>query len=97
MGAVKPGRSSIYSEYTEIGADGSPERAITGSSLIQRTTPNHRTFTLNGMTAQRSFWLDPVRLDRSMRFAAAEIRRVERVIEENQALLLRARDEYFGN
>jgi hypothetical protein len=43
------------------------------------------------------FWLDPVRLDASKGFAASELRRIERVVEENEALLLRAWDEYFGN
>jgi hypothetical protein len=43
------------------------------------------------------FWLDPVRLERSKGFSAAEIRRIEDLIEENEASLLRAWHEYFRN
>ncbi|HSY14630.1 MAG TPA: DUF4160 domain-containing protein [Jatrophihabitantaceae bacterium] len=41
------------------------------------------------------FWLSPVRLARSGGFGAAELLRIERLVIERQALLLRAWDEYF--
>ena len=34
------------------------------------------------------FWLDPVRLQRTGGLTRQEIRRIERIIEENQALLM---------
>jgi hypothetical protein len=43
------------------------------------------------------FWLDPLRLERSRGFRRTELRRIESLIEENAALLLRAWHEYFGN
>ena len=42
------------------------------------------------------FWLDPVRLQTSGGFSAAELRRVQRIIEENQNTLIEAWNEYFG-
>ena len=41
------------------------------------------------------FWLDPVRLDRSIGFGRAELRRIQRVVEEHQATLLEAWRDYF--
>jgi hypothetical protein len=43
------------------------------------------------------FWLEPVRLDRSRGFSRAEILRIEYIVEENVAKLMRAWDEYFKN
>jgi hypothetical protein len=42
------------------------------------------------------FWLKPVRLDNSSRFGRAEIGRIQRMVEENAAALLRSWHEYFG-
>ena len=41
------------------------------------------------------FWLSPVRLSRSGGFGAAELLRIERLVVERQALLVRVWDEYF--
>ncbi len=43
------------------------------------------------------FWLRPVRLQSSGRFRPAEIRRIQRLVEEYEAELLEAWDEYFGD
>jgi len=43
------------------------------------------------------FWLDPVRLEWSRGFPRAELRGIEAIIKENDALLVRAWHEYFGN
>lgn len=42
-------------------------------------------------------WLDPVRLERSAGFSASELRRVEKMVQGNQAELLESWNEYFGN
>jgi hypothetical protein len=42
------------------------------------------------------FWLDPVRLQTSGGFSAAELRRTQRLIEENRNALIEAWNEYFG-
>ena len=42
------------------------------------------------------FWLDPVRLQRSGGFSRTELRRIERAIQENQAELVEAWNEYFS-
>jgi hypothetical protein len=42
------------------------------------------------------FWLAPVRLQTSGGFNAAELRRIQRIIEENEILLIEAWNEYFG-
>jgi hypothetical protein len=43
------------------------------------------------------FWLDPVRLQSSGGFQSYEIRRIHRLVEENQELLLEGWNEHFGN
>ena len=43
------------------------------------------------------FWLDPVRIQRSGGLRRAEIRRVQRIIEENHGLLMEAWDDYFND
>ena len=47
--------------------------------------------------AKAKFWLEPVRLERSRSFSRVEIGRIERLVAENAALLLRAWHEYFGD
>lgn len=43
------------------------------------------------------FWLTPVRLQDSGGFKRVELRRVERLVEENVEDLLRAWNEFFSN
>jgi hypothetical protein len=45
---------------------------------------------------EAKFWLDPVRLQRSFGFAASELRHVERLVVENQQLLLDRWNEFFN-
>jgi hypothetical protein len=42
------------------------------------------------------FWLDPVRLHSSGGFGRTEIGRIQRLLEANEAALLRRWDEFFG-
>ena len=44
---------------------------------------------------EAKFWLDPVRLERNSGFRRVEIRRVQRLVEENSVLLLRSWNEFF--
>ena len=43
------------------------------------------------------FWLDPVRIQRSGGLRRSEIRRVQRIIEENHRLLMEAWNDYFND
>ena len=43
------------------------------------------------------FWLDPVCLEGSRGFGRAEVRRIEALVEQHAAMLLRSWHEYFGN
>jgi len=43
------------------------------------------------------FWLDPVRLQRSGGFNRKEIRRIHKMIEENNIELLEAWNNYFSH
>ena len=43
------------------------------------------------------FWLDPIRLQRSRGFNRADIRRIQRLINENHPQLLEAWHGYFGH
>ena len=45
--------------------------------------------------AQAKFWLAPVRLAWNRDFSAAELRRIERLTEENEDRLLEIWNEYF--
>ena len=42
------------------------------------------------------FWLDPARLERSSGFGAAELRELERLVQERASLLVEKWDEYFN-
>ncbi|MCL6642173.1 MAG: DUF4160 domain-containing protein [Candidatus Bipolaricaulota bacterium] len=41
------------------------------------------------------FWLDPVRLQRSKGFARSEVHKIQKLVEENEELLLRRWNEFF--
>jgi hypothetical protein len=43
------------------------------------------------------FWLDPVRLVGSGGFRSAEIRRIQRLVEEHREELLRSWNEFFND
>jgi hypothetical protein len=45
---------------------------------------------------QAKFWLDPIRLERSRGFGRAEIHRIQRLVAENNAQLLRSWNDYFN-
>ena len=47
--------------------------------------------------SEAKFWLDPVRLEWSRGFARTELRRIETLVGENAAFLMRVWHEYFGN
>ena len=46
---------------------------------------------------EAKFWLGPVRLEASRGFGRAEIRRIESLVAESEAFLLRVWHDYFGN
>ncbi|MGH9432197.1 MAG: DUF4160 domain-containing protein [Terriglobia bacterium] len=46
---------------------------------------------------EAKFWLDSVRLERSRGFGRAELRRVESLVKERAAVLLRGWHDFFGN
>lgn len=48
-------------------------------------------------TSRAKFWLDPIRLAESGGFRRAEIGRIEKLVAENAASLVRAWDDFFGN
>ena len=49
----------------------------------------------SGIMAQAKFWLAPVRLAWNRGFRGAELRRLERITEENEARLMEIWNEYF--
>jgi len=46
---------------------------------------------------EAKFWLEPVRLQRSRGFGRVEIGRIEKLVAEKAAFLLREWHEYFGD
>ena len=47
--------------------------------------------------SEAKFWLDPARLETSRGFGRTELRRMEALVDENGAFLVRAWHEYFGD
>ena len=43
------------------------------------------------------FWLAPVRMQSSGGFSRSEIRRIERIVEEHQGLLVESWNEFFND
>lgn len=46
--------------------------------------------------ASAKFWLQPVRLAYTIGFAARELRLVERMVSDNETMLLKGWHDYFG-
>jgi hypothetical protein len=46
--------------------------------------------------SKAKFWLDPARLERSIGFRAAELNRIQKLVDDNVAEFRRSWDEYFG-
>ena len=49
------------------------------------------------MKSEPKFWLEPVRLEKSRGFNRTKIGRIQRLVEEKAAVLLRTWHEYFGD
>jgi hypothetical protein len=83
--------------YTGYVADRSLGGAIQGLFFYSadRDEPPH--VHLEREDAKAKFWLDPVRLEQSRGFSRLEIGRMERLVAENAAFLLRSWHEYFGD
>jgi hypothetical protein len=47
--------------------------------------------------SEAKFWLEPVSLEWSRGFPRAELRRIEDLVSEHAALLVRSWHEFFGN
>ena len=45
---------------------------------------------------EAKYWLDPLQLAANYGFNSRELREIRRIIEQNQALLLEAWNEYFS-
>ena len=59
-----------------------------------RDEPAHIHVEREGNTAK--FWLKPVRYEKSTGFNRKEILSLERLVAENQEILIRSWDEYFN-
>ena len=47
-------------------------------------------------TKKAKFWLEPVRLSKSVRFTPKELRKLEKLVEENSDKFLEVWNEYFA-
>jgi hypothetical protein len=43
------------------------------------------------------FWLDPVRLERSRGFSGKELRHIQEIVQDHEAVLLGGWNEFFGH
>jgi hypothetical protein len=82
--------------YTGSVADSSSVRAIPVLLLLGGSDEPTHVHVERG-ESEAKFWLDPPRLERSRGFARTELRRIEALVGENEAFLVRAWHEYFGN
>ena len=71
---------------------------------VKRQTGSHRVLSRAGFPdyvfafhETAKFWLDPVRLFDSGGFGRVEINRLQTLVTVNEAVLLRAWHEFFGN
>jgi hypothetical protein len=42
------------------------------------------------------FWLQPIQLAKSVRFSSKELKKIEKLIEKNEIILMEAWNEYFN-
>ena len=61
---------------------------------VDRTEPAHVHVERERMKAK--FWLNPVRLEHNKGFAPVELRKLERIINQNQVRLIEKWNEFFG-
>lgn len=60
-----------------------------------RDEPPHIHVERESMKAK--FWLDPIRLANSGRFASSEVHRIQKIVEQNREFFLRKWDEVFSD
>ena len=83
-------RNAVHSGWADS-SSGRPYRFFFYSSDRVEPPPVH----VEREASRAKFWLVPVRLARSGGFGAAELLRIEQLVNERQALLLEAWNEYF--
>ena len=93
---LKRQQSALLAVYTGIVANRSSGGALPVILLLGgRDEPAH--VHAEREEGKAKFWLEPVRLENSRGFGRVEIGRIQRLVEENESLLLRSWHEYFGN
>jgi hypothetical protein len=95
VGPLLPLSLHVSPSFCTLGLSCQPffVRSRTGCSFTRRTVAHVH---VEREEAKAKFWLEPVRLETSRGFGRAEIVRIERLVAENAALLLRLWHEYFG-
>lgn len=83
--------------YTGIRCQPFFARGHTGCSFTWRIERNLPTYMSSGKKERRKLWLEPVRLEKSHSFGRVEIGRIEKLVAENAAFLMRSWHEYFGD
>ena len=58
---------------------------------------SHRTSTLIATISRPGFWLKPLALARSLGFSPVELRRIQRLLKDNESTLLEKWHERFGD
>jgi hypothetical protein len=69
----------------------------TGSSFTPETATNRRMFMLSVKNKRAKFWIDPVRLERSIGLTRTEVQRIQELVEKHREHLLRHWNEYFND
>lgn len=62
---------------------------------VDRAEPAHVHVERERMKAK--FWLSPIRLEHNKGFAIVELRKIQRIVEQNQTLLIEKWNEFFRN
>ena len=58
--------------------------------------PPHIHIDIDRENMSAKYWLDPVGLARNIGFSPKELRKIEKLVKENQKILLEAWNGYFG-
>lgn len=87
--------SAIWPAYSGIDCQRFCDPGHTGCFFTRQIERSLRHVHVERDQSMAKFWLEPVRLDKSHGLGRTEIGRIERLIAENEAFLLRAWHEYF--
>ena len=86
----------VIGKYNDASCRPSLDMELNGSTSIVMNRMNPCMFTFDRDNLSAKFWVNPVSLARNLGFGGRELRQVERLVRDNQTVLLEAWNGYFG-